>query len=88
MLNNLNQNLSGYSFTNFDTNEPLDQSERPTLENFYKYDDCLENATESSIKNDKDERSSSASSTDNIKLYKLKFLKMYIVPNVLLFVRF
>ena len=80
MLNNLNQNLSGYSFTNFDTNEPLDQSERPTLENFYKYDDCLENATESSIKNDKDERSSSASSTDKYQIIQTKIFKNVYCP--------
>ena len=64
MFDYLKQNLSDQSFSNINTSYSLEQGrfEYTSSKKLYNYIPCLENESESSIKNDTDDRASFASS--------------------------
>ena len=76
MINDSKQSLSGDSIPNINISDLQNQSENKRYENFYNYDDL----TESSIKNDMDESTSSASSADISEFMRYKFIKNVYCP--------
>lgn len=82
MFDYLKQNLSDQSFSNINTSYSLEQGrfEYSSSKKFYNYIPCLENKSESSIKNDTDDRASFASSLKKYQITREKIFNNVYCP--------
>ena len=82
MLDYLKQNLSDQSFSNINTSYSLEQGrfEYTSSKKLYNYIPCLENESESSIKNDTDDRASFASSLEKYQITREKIFNNVYCP--------